>query len=57
MDKSLRIYWAGDLFDHKDLAGNLLLTEALAVLPLHAHGQFALPRINVHPQPVAFREH
>ncbi len=23
-----RVYWAGDLFDHKDLIGNLLLSEA-----------------------------
>lgn len=29
MDKRIRIYWAGDLFDHKDLAGNILLAEAV----------------------------
>ena len=27
--KSLKIYFAGDLFDHKDLAGNLLLAAAI----------------------------
>lgn len=27
--KSLKIYFAGDLFDHKDLAGNLLLATAI----------------------------
>lgn len=32
MDKSLRIYWAGDLFDHKDLAGNLLLAQSVESL-------------------------
>ena len=32
MDKSLRIYWAGDLFDHKDLAGNLLLAQCVETL-------------------------
>ena len=28
-EKSLKIYFAGDLFDHKDLAGNLLLADAI----------------------------
>lgn len=28
-EKSLKIYFAGDLFDHKDLAGNLLLAAAI----------------------------
>lgn len=27
MDKRIKIYWAGDLFDHKDLAGNHLLAQ------------------------------
>ena len=27
--KSLKIYFAGDLFDHKDLAGNLILADAI----------------------------
>ena len=29
MEESLRVYFAGDLFNHKDLAGNLLLTDAI----------------------------
>ena len=29
MDDSLRVYFAGDLFNHKDLVGNLLLAEAI----------------------------
>ena len=32
MEKSLRIYYAGDLFDHKDLAGNLLLAQSVESL-------------------------
>ena len=28
-EKRLKIYFAGDLFDHKDLAGNLLIAEAI----------------------------
>ena len=32
MDKRIKIYWAGDLFDHKDLAGNLLLAQAVEEL-------------------------
>ncbi len=27
--KPIRIYWGGDLFDHKDLTGNLLLADAV----------------------------
>ena len=29
MEESLRVYFAGDLFNHKDLAGNLLLADAI----------------------------
>ena len=32
MEKRIKIYWAGDLFDHKDLAGNLLLAEKVEFL-------------------------
>ena len=32
MEKRIKIYWAGDLFDHKDLAGNLLLAEKVEIL-------------------------
>ena len=28
-ERALKIYFAGDLFDHKDLAGNLLLADAI----------------------------
>ncbi len=28
----IRIYWGGDLFDHKDLSGNVLLAEAVRQL-------------------------
>ena len=29
MDDSLRVYFAGDIFNHKDLVGNLLLADAI----------------------------
>lgn len=29
MEKRIKIYWAGDLFDHKDLSGNMLLAQAV----------------------------
>ncbi len=32
MMKPIRIYWGGDLFDHKDLVGNALLAEAVREL-------------------------
>ena len=43
MQKTLKIYWAGDLFDHKDLIGNLLLAEAVEKLS-HGRYQIMLPQ-------------
>ena len=28
-ERALKVYWAGDLFDAKDLGGNLLLAQAV----------------------------
>jgi hypothetical protein len=43
MQKTLKIYWAGDLFDHKDLIGNLLLADAVEKLS-HGRYQIMLPQ-------------
>lgn len=37
MNRKLKIYWAGALFNHKDLAGNILLARRLEEV---SHGRF-----------------
>ena len=37
MDDSLRVYFAGDIFNHKDLVGNLLLADAIKSLSGRYH--------------------
>ena len=42
-ERALKIYFAGDLFDHKDLAGNLLLADAIGKYS-HNRYQICLPQ-------------